>query len=118
MSNPYREALQWIQQNPGTGGSVSMAKLILSLWNSDCGYSFRECIGSLDSELTAVALRMVQHFAQHGEDRELVEVGHIICERYPRLWDAAMAMSQARYNLGREWERADEEEAHRLNPDD
>jgi hypothetical protein len=118
MSNPYREALQWIQQHPGTGSSVSMAKLVLSLWNSDCGYSFRECIGNLNGDLTAVALRMVQHFAQYGEDSELVDVGHIICERFPRLWDAGMAMTRARTELRREWERTDEEEQMRLYPDE
>lgn len=109
MSNPYREALEWIQRHPGTGSSVSMAKLILSLWNTDCGFSFRECVGNLDDDLARLALRMVQHFAQHGEDSELVEVGHLICERFPRLWDAGMAMSRARAELHREWDRADED---------
>lgn len=118
MSNPYREALLWIQQNPGTGSANSMAKLVLSLWNSDCGYSIRECIGNLDVKLTTLALRMVQYFSQHGEDSELVDVGHIICERYPRLWDAGMAMNQARNDLRREWERTDEEERKRLYPED
>lgn len=95
-----------------------MAKLVLSLWNSDCGYSFRECIGNLDGNLIALSLRMVQHFSEHGEDSELVAVGHIICERYPRLWDAGMAMNQARNELRREWGREDEEERRQLYPDD
>lgn len=59
MQNPYREALLWTQQHPGTGSANSMAKLILSLWNEDCGYSFRECIGNLDGNLTRLAVRMV-----------------------------------------------------------
>ena len=118
MQNPYREALQWIQGNPGTGSANSLAKLVLSIWNADCGYSFRECIGNLDGHLTSLSLRMVQHFAQYGEDRELVEVGHIICERFPRLWDAGVAMRDARSDLRREWQRADEEAYARENPDD
>jgi hypothetical protein len=116
MSNPYREALQWIERNPGSGSANGLAKLVLSLWNDDCGYSFRECIGNLDDKLTSLALRMVQHFSQHGEDSELVDVGHIICERFPRLWESSMAMSEARNELRSKWQRSDEEERERLYP--
>lgn len=116
MKNPYDEALQWVTKNPGTGSATSLAKLILSLWNSDCGFSFRECTGNLDSNLSALALRMVQHFDKHGEDAELVAVGHTICEDFPRLWEMSMAMSNARSELRQEWDRAREAEWKRENP--
>jgi len=32
---PYQVALNWIEKNPGTGGAAGLAKLVLSLWNSE-----------------------------------------------------------------------------------
>lgn len=29
----YRQAWRWIECNPGTGSAISLAKLLLSLWN-------------------------------------------------------------------------------------
>jgi hypothetical protein len=46
--NPYREAEAWIERHPGTGFATSLAKLVLSLWNADCAFSFREYISNLD----------------------------------------------------------------------
>jgi hypothetical protein len=40
-NTPYAEALQLIQEHPTTGSAVGLAKLILSLWNDDCGYFYR-----------------------------------------------------------------------------
>lgn len=110
--SPYKEALVWINQHPGTGSSSSMAKLVLSFWNQDCAFTFRECIGNLDDNLTRMAMRMASHFAAHGEDEDLVEVGHEICERFPRLWEAGQAMTNTRNELRRQWDR--EDEAQRL----
>jgi hypothetical protein len=87
MSSPYHEALNWIRKHPGTGSTISLAKLILSLWNAECGFSFRECIHNLDDERTALALRIVTHFAAHGKDADLVTVGHAVCKECPRLWE-------------------------------
>lgn len=104
----YDEALQFIQQNPGTGGAGSLAKLILSLYNDSCGYSFAECIGNLDDRLTDVALRMVQDYAAHGENDDLRAAGKVIHDNlYPRLWDMGMAMQDARTSLRLKWEADD-----------
>ncbi len=46
-----------------TGGTASLVKLVLSLWNAACGFSFRECIHNLAEDHTALALRMVGYFA-------------------------------------------------------
>lgn len=113
---PYQEAQQWISKHPGTGSAASLAKLILSLWNSDCGFSFRECVGNLDGNLTGLALRMVAHFAECGEDQELVSVGHQIVEKYPRLWEMSHSMASARNTKREEWRRIDEEESARMYP--
>ena len=44
---PYAEALQWIKLHLGTGSSLGLAKLVLSLWNDSCGFSYRECVRSI-----------------------------------------------------------------------
>lgn len=62
--SPYGEALLIIKQHPGTSGAAGLAKLVLSLYNATCGYAFRECVDSLDDRLTALSLRLVQHYCQ------------------------------------------------------
>lgn len=106
--SPYDEALQFIRQNPGTGGAYSLSKLILSLYNHIAGFSFAECVGNLDDRLTGVALRMVQDYAARGETDDLRAAGKIIHDDlYPRLWEMSIAMRDAREALRTKW---DEEE--------
>lgn len=107
MSNisPYDEALQFIKQNPGTGGASSLAKLVLSLYNDICGYSFAECVGNLDARLTGVALRMVEDYTIRGETDDLRAAGKIIAEDlYPRLWEMSIAIRDARAATRAKWE--------------
>ena len=105
LISPYDEGLQFIKQNPGTGGASSLAKLILSLYNDICGYSFAECVGNLDDRLTGVALRMVQDYAARGETDDLRTAGKIIHDEiYPRLWEMGIAMRDARAALREKWE--------------
>lgn len=94
--SPYHEALYLIELRPGTGSSESLAKLILSLYNRICGYSYAECIGNLDSRNIDLALRIVTHFTQHGEDEALREVGHTLANKsYKHLWLMGEAMAKA-----------------------
>jgi hypothetical protein len=106
--SPYAEALAWIEQHSGTGSALGLAKLILSVWNDECGFSFRECVGSLDGKRTALALRVVAHFARVGEDAELVKIGHAVNDHYPRLWELSMAANEAKSALRATWAREDE----------
>lgn len=109
-NNPYLEALEFIRRNPGTGGGAGLAKLVLSLYNSCCGYSFAECTGSLDSNLTTLALRMVNHYATHGETEELRTAGKEIADTlYPGLWEMGIAMRDSREQVRAKWEREDRE---------
>lgn len=107
--SPYGEALQWIERHPGTGSALALGKLLLSLWNDQCCFSFRECVRSLDEERTALALRVVQHFAATGEDAELVRAGYAVHEHFPRLWEQAEAASSVRWALAAKWEKDDAE---------
>lgn len=112
----YQDALTIIQRHPFTGGADCLAKLLLSLWNDDAAFSFRECIRSLDAENTLIALRCVTHFAARGEDDELVKVGYRVLELYPRLWELGQAATTAKAALRREWETDDRRRA--LETDD
>ena len=106
--NPYREAEAWIERHPGTGSATSLAKLVLSLWNAECAFSFRECISNLDEDRTALAVKMVSYFARHGEDNELCEVGKNICETHSRLWDLGQAAEDAKCGLRAKWSAEDD----------
>lgn len=103
--NPYADALAMIRRHPGTGSAASMAKLVLSLYNHLCSYSFGECVGNLDSNNTALAIKLVSHYAAHGETTDLQRVGKIVAdELYPRLWQMGLAMSDARSTMRAQWE--------------
>lgn len=95
--SPYHEALYMIELHPGTGSAASLAKLILSLYNRICSYSYAECIGNLDSRNIDLALRVVTHFTQHGEDDALREIGQALASTtYKHLWGMGEAMAKAR----------------------
>jgi hypothetical protein len=94
--DPYQEAVTWIEQHPGTSSAAALAKLILSLWNTQCCYSFRECVTGLDTMREAMALRIVVHFQRTGEDHHLRAAGETVCAAYPDLWDVAVAGDDAK----------------------
>jgi hypothetical protein len=104
---PYQEAMRLIRRNPESDDALGLAKLVLSLWNADYPFAFRECITGLDDLPTAIAVRVVGQFARLGEDLELQEIGTELCEMYPRMGDAASACGQARADLERKWHEED-----------
>lgn len=108
--SPYEETWQWIERNPGTGSANSLAKLLLSLWNHSNAFSFRECIDNLDGDRTQLALRVVAHFAKHGENRELIDLGYKVSEAYPRLYELGQRAWDAKRKLREEWRDADARE--------
>lgn len=100
MSGHYEEALRWIKQNRGTGGAGSLAKMVLSLYNSDCGFAFSECIGNLDDNLRELCVKMCAEYSRVGETEELRRVGHELAnDLYPILWKHGQAMSDSRQEL-------------------
>lgn len=115
--SPYRQALQWIEHNPGTGSAGRLAKLLLSLWNSiDCPYSVAECLENMDERRTQIVLECVAHFAQHGENQELVTIGYRVHELYPRLWELGVAARDAKAALRQSWEDEDRRAAESSEP--
>lgn len=92
MTTPYDQALDHIHHHPGSGSEVGLGKLILSLFNGyECPFSYRECIGPLDSERTRIALACVTYFTEHGEDQALIDAGKEVYKLIPHLWQIGAA---------------------------
>ena len=105
--SPYVEAWHWIDQHRGTDSAHSLAKLLLSLWNSSNAFSLRECIDNLDELRRPLALRVVTYFATHGETRELIELGYKVCEACPRLCALGQRAWDAKRELLEKWQESD-----------
>lgn len=114
--NPYLAALELVKKHSGTSGQAALAKCILSLYNSEHSFSIGEILGPLDSTYIKVVMDMLNEYAQHGETEELREAGEHVYDNFPRLIELSKAMSDARYDVRKEWERQREEEANRLYP--
>ena len=80
---------------PGQPGIVAVGRRV--------GFSFREYIHNPNADRTALALRMVTHFAARGEDAELATAGQLLCRDYPRLWEIAEAGNAAKKNVRPHW---------------
>lgn len=93
--NPYREALAWITQAHGTASALGLAKLILSLSDSQCPFSLADCLASLTGPQVRLAMRVANHYAEGGDDKELQAVGDEICRLYPRLVVLGEVMTNA-----------------------
>lgn len=107
--SPYDLALDWIMHGGfGTGSASKLAKLILSLYNETNGFALSECIVGLDAVRTKIALDMCAHYARVGEDEQLREVGALVVDKYPHLWEMGAAMAEARANLNSRWVREEE----------
>lgn len=92
----YRQILSVIRNNPGTGGTIRLAKLTLSLWNDDCCFAASECLAGLDSRNSMLAINALSHYAAVGEDEELRVAGHEVYRLYPHLWEIGQAGTKAK----------------------
>jgi hypothetical protein len=115
--NPYTPAVEWIKKNPGTGATVGLVKLILSLWNDDAAYSLRECAWDFDDIRSAWALKIVAHFLKNGEDHFLSDAGKQVHDLYPQLWEQGYAGSQGKREWRKDWERKREERNRKEHPE-
>lgn len=109
--NPFLEAMEVIERYPGTGGSGALAKCVLSLWNSVHCFSMAEILGPLDQSNSALVVRMVQEYAQHGESDELRTAGSWVYRNNPGLVEISDAQQQGRHEVRRRWELEREREA-------
>jgi len=113
--SPYAEAWSWVEKHPGTDSGKGFAKLLLSLWNQKAAFSFRECVDNLDAQRMELALRVAIHFANYGEDRELIDIGRKVYEAYPRLWELGEVTTRAKIDLHEKW-RIEDAKADALEP--
>lgn len=116
--SPYDEARDWINRCADTSGGVGLAKLVLSLYNEQCGFAVSECVGSMDQNLTRIALALIADYAAYGETEALRQLGRPLVDAYPGLWEHGLVMRDARAALRARWEREADEERRRLYPDD
>jgi len=91
QKTPYERAYEMLTRHPGTGGSYALGKMILSLYNDENCFSFRECVDGRDAEIVQVCIDMAVYYAQRGEDEALRAVGRKVCEAYPRLLEIGYA---------------------------
>lgn len=103
MNTPYDDALEHIRQHPGTGSAAGLGKLILSLFNADMAFSYRECIAQLDSRNTSIAQDMIHRFTTEGETEALRVAGREVVDLMPRLWQLGEAADAAKEALRRKW---------------
>lgn len=105
MINPYIAALELVKINSGTSGQAALAKCILSLYNGEHAFSMGEILGPLDSTYTKVVMDMLNAYAANGETEELCSAGEWVYDNFSRLIELSKAMSDARYDVRREWDR-------------
>lgn len=117
-TNPYLAGLELVKRHSGTSGQTSLAKCILSLYNSEHYFSIGDILGPLDHFYTSTVLAMVSEYAQHGETEELRTAGKYAYENFPGLVELSNAMSDARSKVRQKWEREREEENRRLYPEE
>jgi len=117
-SNPYLAGLDLVKQNYGTSGQAALAKCILSLYNQVHSFSIGEILGPLDATYYGVVLAMVEEYAKTGETAELRLAGEFVYSNFPRLVELSTAMSEARSEIHRKWDREREEEYRRLYPEE
>lgn len=117
-NNPYLAGLELVKENHGTSGQASLAKCILSLYNSTHAFSIGEILGPLDTNYTGVVIAMVSEYARHGETAELRQAGEWVYANFPRLIELSSAMGDARADVRQKWDQQAEEERRRLYPDD
>ncbi|HDS1082326.1 TPA: hypothetical protein QDZ62_000126 [Stenotrophomonas maltophilia] len=108
--SPYQAALRFIQHNSGTGGASSLAKLMLSLWNSQCAFAVSECLGNLDRQNTRIALEAIEKYTREGESEDLSDVCRQINAAYPRYWKLGAAATKAKSQLRAQWDIEDKDD--------
>lgn len=107
--NPIAEGLEFAKRASHSGSGIGMAKLILSLYNSNHSFSFSECVSAFDRTRLDLAARMVSHYCTNGEDEALLEAGQYVHKNFPQLLELSSAASNAKSEVREQWRRAEEE---------
>lgn len=101
--NPITEGLEFVKYASKTGSGIGMAKLILSLYNSNHAFGFADCVRSFDRERLVLASKMVGHYTVCGEDQALLDAGLYVYENYPDLIELSNAASYAKSEVRERW---------------
>ena len=101
-SVPYDKAFRMLTTHPYTGGSYALAKMILSLYNDENCYSFRECVDGRDYDIREICVEMALYYARYGEDAHLRMIGEKVCAIYPHLLEIGYAGHLAKVACSRQ----------------
>lgn len=72
---PYRLIEEWCSKNPGTGATLGLMRLVLSLYNGRAfSFSIPVCIWSLDGARLEWAKAIILDYFERGENDELLEL--------------------------------------------
>lgn len=91
---PFDEATEFIRSFDCSSADT-MAKLVLSIAESDAAFGFRECVTRFDSERMDLACRLVEYFREHGHDQNITENAWEIRQMYPGLYEMGIVASKA-----------------------
>lgn len=101
--SPYREVLAWFSQEPYSGNSLGLAKLILSLSTTRHPFSLADCLTSITGPHRRLAMRVIRHYEATGPNDELQAAAEEACRHHPRLLALSHAMSEAARDLITLW---------------
>ena len=101
--NPFDEAIQIINELDGSSTAEGLAKLILTFYNDVHPFSITECMRGFDPAMRALALRMLNHYLAHGEDKSLLNAGERIKETWPTILELSKAGRQAKSDVLQKW---------------
>ena len=106
--SPYEEAFDFIVKYRGASSTIGMAKLILSLYNFRHPFGISECTLNFDGERCTLAIRVIAHYLEYGEDEELRIYGREIVKGFPDLLELSDAADDAKNAVRRKWQAAAE----------
>ncbi len=71
----YRLIEEWCAKNPGTGSTLGLMRLVLSLYNGRAfSFSIPVCIWDLDTARTELAKAIILDYFERGENDELLDL--------------------------------------------
>ena len=74
-NEPYRLIEEWCSKNPGTGATLGLMRLVLSLYNGRAfSFSIPVCIWSLDRARLEWAKAIILDYFERGENDELLDL--------------------------------------------
>ena len=98
-TNIYLAGLHLLKHPPGTKSQLSLAKCILSLYDTRHAFGIGEILSPLDSRYAKAVLDMLHAYAENGATEELNHAGEYVTAHFANLVEQSNAMAEARSNV-------------------